>query len=369
MVVEIHRIPGATSHEPSLLRIEGSAPISVRKLLEISNKPHNRNLLRDIFPNLTGLSESELCLINEKLLSKIGTAISDDARLYTEILIDLNRRHLSHLETLSFGAQILHTLEQFGTSDTQLLLPFIQELSSLIQMYHSGEKTCHLTLNKSERFILFRCLEASCLRPMASRTLTAILHDTKRNEAQIRKGLAAAILKRSRSIHDSSPEFTALKQAASTTYIMGYADSPVQPNRERYETSTTKKRTATLLIEKIIQDEETKVVQRLLAQDFQQLRQTCGLDLVTFDRLSNRLLDRATSEPWARAALLSIASASHQKCVTLSTRTNILGTLIASARRRGILTHEMEQEVLATSTHISNLYSEDHVRSDIEDEL
>jgi hypothetical protein len=204
---------------------------------------------------------------------------------------------------------------------------------------------------------------------MASRTLTAILHDTKRNEAQIRKGLAAAILKRSRSIHDSSPEFTALKQAASTTYIMGYADSPVQPNRERYETSTTKKRTATLLIEKIIQDEETKVVQRLLAQDFQQLRQTCGLDLVTFDRLSNRLLDRATSEPWARAALLSIASASHQKCVTLSTRTNILGTLIASARRRGILTHEMEQEVLATSTHISNLYSEDHVRSDIEDEL
>ena len=369
MVVVIHRIPGATSHEPSLIRIEGSAPISVRKLLEISNKPHNRNLLHDILPNLTGLSESELCLINEKLLSKIGTVISDDARLYTEILIDLNRRHLSHRETLSFGAQILLALEQFGNSDTQLLLPFIQELSSLIQMYHSGEKTCHLTLNQSERFILFRCLETSYLRPMASHAFIAVLNDNEGHDAQNRKALAAAILKSSRSIQDSSTEFIALKQAASTTYITGYADKYIQPIREPDETSTTNQTTTTLLIEKIIQDDETKVVQRLLAQDFQQLRQTCGLNLVTFDRLSSRLLDRATSEPWARAALLSIASASHQKCVTLSTRANILGTLIASARRRGILTHEMEQEVLATSTHISNLYSEDHLQSDTEDEL
>jgi hypothetical protein len=177
-------------------------------------------------------------------------------------------------------------------------------------------------------------------------------------------------LKNSRGIQDSSPNFTALKQVASTTYITGYADRPFQPNRDRDrnrdETSTKNQTTTTLLIEKIIQNDETKVVQRLLAQDFQQLRQTCGLDLVTFDRLSNRLLDRATSEPWARAALLSIVRACHQKCVTLSTRANILGTLIANARRRGILTHEMEQEVLATSAHISSLYSKSDLQSDTE---
>ena len=106
---------------------------------------------------------------------------------------------------------------------------------------------------------------------------------------------------------------------------------------------------------KILRDNSSSLISRLIADDFDLLRQVNGLEVEQFRQLLERIRGRAVSEPWARVAFLDIVRARHADSVTASVRTSALGSLVNEARKLGRLTNSFEKEVFAVSAEIPHL--------------
>ncbi len=109
------------------------------------------------------------------------------------------------------------------------------------------------------------------------------------------------------------------------------------------------------LVERIARDNNSTLISRLVAADFQLLKQAHGLTGVQFKNVLERIRARAISEPWARMAFLDILRAPHSAEVTPSLRTVALGALVSEARKLGKLSSSFEKEVFAVSAELPNL--------------
>lgn len=357
----LHRIPNANLHEPTRIAIKGEAPLSIRELadtIQQSTAETKKGLIENIVPSLTDLSESEVWVLTQLLLNAIIQSPDDDTTSYEDILLNLNSRNASHPEAISFAAQIIKTLEKKRRHASPARISFTNCLLSRIATDFKSHKEGSKKLTSRDRFTLLRCLETSCLRNTTSDLTTILLCNGALGSIQSHRTFAGEILKIARGISHPSPEMVRLKTYAAKAYLTGNSHHQGQQASRNISSNPTAHTSSRLLIEKIIQDNGQSFVQRLLARDFKELQQTSALDLQTFDLLTSRLLPRAVSEPWARIALLSIVRAPHQSCVSLSKRANTLGSLIAGARRNGLLTQDLEQEVLATSAHLTTRYSD-----------
>lgn len=117
----------------------------------------------------------------------------------------------------------------------------------------------------------------------------------------------------------------------------------------------TKQRGALELALKILRDNSSSLISRLIADDFDLLRQVNGLEVEQFRQLLECIRGRAVSEPWARVAFLDIVRARQANSVTASVRTSALGSLVNEARKLGRLTNSFEKEVFAVSAEIPHL--------------
>lgn len=355
----LHRIPNADSHEPTRITIKGEDPLSIRELADTihqSTAETKTGLIENIIPSLIDLSGSEVWVLTQLLLNAIIESPEDDTTSYEDILLNLNIRNASHPEAISFGAQIIKILEKKRRHGSLSRISFTNALLSRIATDFKPHTEGVRELTNRDRFTLLRCLETPCLSNTTSDLTVILLCNGALGSIQIHRTFAGDLLKIARGISHPSPEMIRLKTYAAKVYLTGNSHYRGQQASLQLSSHPTAANPTRLLIEKIIQDNGHSVVQRLLARDFKELQQAPALDLQSFDLLTSRLLPRAVSEPWARVALLSIVRAPHQSCVSPSKRANILGSLIAAARRNGLLTQDIEQEVLATSTQLATLY-------------
>ncbi len=360
--IRLTRIPNANTLEPTRIAIRGEVPLSIQELadtIDQSTGETKTGLIENIIPSLTDLSESEVLIVTQLLLNAIIQSPDDVTTSYEDILLNLNSRNASHPEAISFGAQIIKILAEKRQYDSPSRISFANALLKRIATDFKPHTEGFRELAGRDRFTLLRCLEAPHLSSTTSDLTTILLCNGALGSIQTHRTFAGEVLKIARGISHPSPEMVRLKTYAAKVYLTGHSNHQGQQASRNISSNPTAPTSSRLLIEKIIQDNGHSFVQRLLARDFKELQQTSALDLQTFDLLTSRLLPRAVSEPWPRIALLSIVRAPHKSCVSLSKRANTLGSLIAGARRNGLLTQDLEQEVLATSTHLTTRYTEE----------
>lgn len=351
------RIPNASEEEPSRISIDTHRTLTIRELCrDIQNAPHDEceTFLRDLIPNLFNLSQSELFLLCETLLSLRCVSSLADSNLIDETLRALITNHIDLLECVSLGAQVVRFCgndhANFSSPIKTLVGTLIERLNSMIS--DEGPDTPSESIDQQQ--VLLRCLETYALRPTTITIFLHLLNNRPLESVKEQKSICKQILQVARRISDTSAALDDLKRQASTIYITGenFGRSNLIPPPTSESSHSSGEARAAILIEKIVASDGKSEVQRLLAQDFHALRCISGLEIDRFSVLTSRLLPRAIAEPWARAALLDIVRAPHAASVNLSNRTNVLGVLVAEARRHGILDQDMEQEILATSARL-----------------
>lgn len=353
----LFRMPHASIEEPSLISIDEGRKLTVKELtddIQSTSSNERQIVLKDLIPHLLNLSDAELFRICETLLQLQKESSVSESNLIQETLRTLIINHIDLSESVSLGAQVVHFFERHHaslSSDMKTLADTLSDrLRNLVTVTPAGPPNQSVIEQKS----LIRCLESPTLRPTASTVLLHLLNGKSLGSIKEQKSICKQILQIARRVSDTSQTFDALRRKASQIYIGGenLDKTNLIPSSTNQNSQVSGIAKSGILIEKIIDSGGKSEVQRLLAQDFHTLRCVSGLEVETFSILTSRLLPRAITEPWARAALLDIVRAPHATSVSLSNRTNVLGNLVAEARRHGVLNQDMEQEILATSARL-----------------
>ena len=351
------RIPNASVEEPSRISIDKDRKRTVKELaddIQSASSDDRQTLLKDLIPHLLNLSDSELFRICESLLQLQKESSVAEANLIQDTLRTLITNHIDLRESISLGAQVVHFFESQHSSISSHMKTLAYTLSDRLQNLVAISPVNIPNREIVQHQVLIRCLESPALRPATSTVLLHLLNGKSLGSIKEQKSICKQILQIARRISDKSPTFDALRRKASHLYIGGENFDTTNlistPTNENSDLSGEAR--SGILIEKIIDSGGKSEVQRLLAQDFHTLRCVSGLEVETFSILTSRLLPRAITEPWARAALLDIVRAPHAASVSLSNRTNVLGSLVAEARRHGVLNKDMEQEILSTSARL-----------------
>jgi hypothetical protein len=265
-------------------------------------------------------------------------------------------RHARTLEGLNIIAQV-------SRSWPESFMQATQPRASCIAHARRGLSTpLHaLTCNVSDALraytlVLVRALESPLVCEAASSAIETTLRGVIPNQAAHRKALAGAVLQALRHM----PNYPELRRLASFVFTAdGTSGSEASSLRLGAVSGSGAPVTTAvkqqLALDRLSGPDGNTYAERLTANDFQQLRQVTGLSLESFKAVTDRIRLRATSESWARAAILDLARAPHALEVTTSIRTAALGALVSEARRLGRLTPQIEKEIFAVSAEIPTL--------------
>lgn len=359
------RIPGlCDEHSATILTIDGlSCSITDCIGLLDDETPSVRTRALRILSEVSSPTRSEVILITEGMYAVVIAApTSAMATLAEKALCDFLSIHRHSREALSVAAQWIRTWNGNETrSPTKE--QFLANIREAIATLHCCESPSTHSQMTELRYVLCRALEAPLLREVAARSLHAMLSDETQLLSNDLRMLAEQVLSVFRTTVDIENCYRPLRRLASAFYTVGTTRSlpqatpahirPPSPsiNREPMALSPT----AQKIMESLLAETGAEAVTRLMAQDYEVIRTVQGLSLEDFRTITARLRPRASTDPWARAALLTIVRAPHAPSVSCSVRTAVLGGLVNDARRVGGLSTQIEKEVLSISAEIPSL--------------
>lgn len=361
------RIPGlCDEHGASQLTIDGLS-CSIADCIELlhDETPAVRARALRILAEVSSPTRSEVNLITQAIHTALTAAATPATATHAEhalcAFLSLHR-HLP--EALSLAAQWINTWS--GTAHrTPSKEQFLGDIRAAIVGLRPSDDTVSPNRITEVRYVLCRAFEAPLLRDAAADVLHSMLRDEVLLMANDRRTLAEHVLSVFRKTVAIEERYRPLRRIASALYTGGGTRSLSQapPPRVQNEPSSMNREQTALspaarkIVESLLADTSGEVVSRLVAHDYEIIRGVHGLSLEDFRVLTARLRPRASIDPWARSALLSIVRAPHSASVSCSVRTAVLGSLVNEARRMGGLSSQIEKEVLSISAEIPSLVS------------
>lgn len=110
-----------------------------------------------------------------------------------------------------------------------------------------------------------------------------------------------------------------------------------------------------ILLKLFMQRPPQSTLDRLTGEDFKRVGELSGLTIEEFKVTAEILAQYATKDGGALDAFIRVAKSPHDAGVSVQTRTQALAGFLATSRRRGSLSHEIERQILATSAEIPEL--------------
>ena len=361
------RIPGlCDEHGASQLTIDGLS-CSIADCIELLHDETPAVLARAlrILSEVSSPTRSEVNLITQAIHTALTAAATPaTATLAEHALCAFLSLHRHLPETLSLAAQWINTWSG-SAHRTPSKEQFLGDIRAAIDGLRPSDDTVSLNRMTEVRYVLCRAFEAPLLRDVAADVLHSMLRDETHLKAIDRRTIAEHVLSVFRRTAAIDERYRPLRRIASALYTGGATRSlpqaspphvqsePESLNREETSLSPAARK----IIESLLADTGTEVISRLVAHDYEMIRGVHGLSLEDFRVLTARLRPRASIDPWARSALLSIVRAPHSASVSCSVRTAVLGSLVNEARRMGGLSSQIEKEVLSISAEIPSLVS------------
>jgi hypothetical protein len=309
-----------------------------------------------LISNFSSASQDEMLLVTTCLLTSLATSSHLNAVQIERALLLFLSHHAHSLEGLNIIAQVTRLWSEsfMQTTDARALCITRARAGladSIDGLVYKPNETSRLYSS-----VLTRTLESPLLREAASVAVEAVLRNTDRNLSTQRRALAGTVLQILRHVSD----YPELKRVASLVFTTGDSSRTTTTSALRAiafgpAVPTDTPHPQQRIVEKLLGADGTAHAERLTPNEFQCLRQLTGLSLDSFRVITDRIRMRATSESWARAAILDLARAPHAPEVTRNIRTAALGALVSEARKLGRLSSQIEKEIFAVSAEIPTL--------------
>lgn len=132
-------------------------------------------------------------------------------------------------------------------------------------------------------------------------------------------------------------------------------ESPVVANSSSVTNHEANREASQILLKLFMQRPPQITLDRLTIEDFKRVGELSGLSLEEFKVTAETLSRYASRDGGALDAFLRIAKSPHDAAVSMQTRTQALAGFLATYRRRGSLSFEVERKILATSAEIPEL--------------
>lgn len=309
--------------------------------------------------------------IFEEELSRLLASESNTTTFGRDLVDMINERtRYSPEESKAFYAVAATTLEPHLSSQhvchaAILLLKANRERPLPERFIHSVSAAVRATTtlhqNRGGYLTLLSALEVPPLRHAALETCEAILHDSSSTlpKRELRE-FARELISFFRRCRCEDPLKERVKGYAHNIFTVGQsiASEPQLESPEPMHNAGAQEahhEASQILLHLIMQRPPRSTLDRLTTDDFRRIGDLSGLTLEQFKMTAEVLSQYAALDGGALDAFLRVAKRAHEPTVSAQTRTQALASFLAASRRRGVLSHEVERQILATSAEIPEL--------------
>jgi len=209
--------------------------------------------------------------------------------------------------------------------------------------------------------ILLSALDLPVLRDASLEACQSILYSRcERVSTRELREFARELISFFRRCPFNHPLKESVKGIAHTIFTIGHS-MPSEPEHALAVTSSdvmnndSNQEASQILLKLFMQRPPASTLDRLTAEDFKHVGDLSGLTIEEFRVTAETLSLYAARDGGALDAFLRIAKSPHDPAVSVQTRTQALASFLATTRRRGGLSVEVERQILATSAEIPEL--------------